>query len=108
MSRLIEDISKLTTIPEKTLLKLVEKSYYCISDSVEETILEQKNIVRIDISIGELLIELNSDNIRYKFIPNKELEEVVKETVINRQNLLHDTLETTLVTKITNTYKELL
>jgi hypothetical protein len=108
MNNLIEDISKLTTIPDNVLYKLVEKSLYCISDAVEDTVLEQKKIVEIDIGIGTLYLELNAENVRYKFVPNKELESAIKDTIINKRNLLKDALETTLITKITNTYKELL
>lgn len=108
MRDLIEDISKLTTISDSVLNKLVDKAFYCISDAIEDDILEQKKVTEIDIGIGTLYLELNSENVRYKFIPNKKLESAVKDTVVNKKNLLKDTLEMTLVTRITNTYKELL
>lgn len=108
MSNLVEDISKLTTIPDGVLNKLVKKALYCISDEIEESILEQKRFAEIDIGIGTIYLELNSENVRYKFIPSKELEVAVKDTIVNKRNLLQDTLEMTLVTRITNTYKELL
>lgn len=108
MINLIEDISKLTTIPEKVLTKLVEKVYFCVSNAVEEAVLAQEKVLEIDTGVGILLIKLNSDNVRYKFIPNKELETSIKNTILNKKNLLQDTLETTLVTRIINTYKELI
>jgi|LSQX01.2.fsa_nt_gb hypothetical protein len=107
MNNLIEDISKLTTIPDKVLNKLVSKSFYCISDIIEDAILENKKVVEIEIGIGTLYLELNSDNVRYKFIPNKELESAVKNTIVNKRNLLQDTLEMILVNRVTDTYKEL-
>lgn len=108
MNNLIEDISKLTTIPDNVLNKLVSKSFYCISDIIEDAILENKKVVEIEIGIGTLYLELNSDNVRYKFIPNKELESAVKNTIINKRNLLQDTLELILVNRVTDTYKELI
>lgn len=107
-NNLIADISKLTTIPDNVLNKLVNKAFYCISDIIEDALLEQKKVVDIEIGIGTLYIELNSDTVRYKFIPNKELESVVKNTVVNKRNLLQDTLEMTLVNRVTDTYKDLL
>lgn len=108
MNNLVEDLSKLTTIPESVLNKLVEKIFYCISDVIEETVIEQKKIAEIDIKIGTIYIELNLNNVRYKFIPSKEFETIVKDTVINKKNLLQDVLEKTIVNRITNTYKDLL
>lgn len=108
MSNLIDDISKLTTIPDKVLLKLVDKSYFCISSAIEEALLEHKDIVEIDLGIGTLYLEVKSESVRYKFLPNKELDKTVKDTVINRKNSLQDVLEMTLVDRITNTYKELI
>ena len=108
MNSLINDISKLTTIPINVLTKLVDKAFYCISDIVDDAIIEHKKIIDIDIGIGTLYLEINSENVRYKFVPNKELETAIKSTVLNKQNLLRDTLEMTLVNRITNTYKELL
>lgn len=107
-NNLIEDISKLTTISDTVLNKLISKAFYCISDIIEDAVLENKKVVDIEIGIGTLYLELNSDNVRYKFIPNKDLESAVKNTIINKRNLLQDTLEMTLVSRITDTYKDLL
>ena len=108
MTNLIEDISKLTTIPIQVLDKLLTKSHYCISDAVADSLLADKRLTEIDIGIGMLYIELKNDVARYKFIPSKELEKNVKNTLINGENLLRDKLEQVLVTRITDTYKELL
>ena len=108
MNNIIEDLSKLTTIPVKSLNKLVDKTVFCISDIVEDAVLEQKKLLEIDIGIGILHIKLESESVKYKFIPHQILETAVKDTIVNKRNLLQDTLEKVLVNRVVNTYKELL
>lgn len=105
MVNMIENLSILTTIPDKYLTKLFDKTYYVISDAVVETALLDKEITEIDIGIGILLISANKSEIKYKFIPNKKLEQSIKSAVINKRNILANTLESNIVDKITNTYK---
>lgn len=105
MVNMIENLSTLTTIPEKYLTKLFDKIYYVMSDAVVETALLNKEITEIDIGIGTLLISANKSEIKYKFVPNKKLEQTIKSAVINRRNILANTLESNIVDKITDTYK---
>lgn len=102
---LIKDVAVLTTIPEKTLKKLSTKAIYCINDAVVDAAGEPADI---DIGIGTLSISVVNDKVVYKFVPSKEFEESIKNSVINEQNLLEDALEASLVDKITNVYKEFL
>lgn len=108
MTDLIKDLSTLTTIPEKALQKLNNKSYYCINEAVLETLLAKKELVEINIGIGTLYIQLLDNSVKYKFIPSPEMEKNIKNTVINNQNSLQNVLESSLVNKIINTYKDLL
>lgn len=108
MNKLIDDLSILTTIPNKALNKLVTKSYYCINEAVIDTLLEDKNVVEIDIGLGTLYIQILDNSIKYKFIPSADLEKNVKNTVVNNKNNLQNVLENNLVNKIVNTYKDLL
>lgn len=107
MENLMKDVSTLTTIPEKSLSKLMDKAYWCISNEVVESLKQDSNVIEIDIDIGELYIKVIDDNIQYKFIPSAKLNDTVKDTVINKRNVLEDTLEKTLVNKIVDTYKDL-
>ena len=70
MNKLTEDLSVLTTIPEKHLEKIVDKIYYVISETVLEHLIEEKQVAEIDIGIGTLYIQLLENSIKYKFIPN--------------------------------------
>lgn len=105
---LIEDLSKLTTIPQKALDKLVEKSMWIICDDVQESCLESNVLTTIDLGIGKLLIDTSNDAIRYKFIPNCDLDNALKKVIIDDINPLKNTLELALVNKILNTYKTIL
>lgn len=107
MENLIKDVSTLTTIPEKSLNKLMDKTYWCISNEVVESLKQDSNVIEIDIGIGELYIKVVDDTIQYKFIPSAKLNDTVKNTVINKRNVLEDTLEKTLINKIVDTYKDL-
>ena len=106
MNNLITDISTLTAIPEKTLNKILDKAYVAINDIILEDLMEDKKVAEIDIGIGSLYIQLLHNSIKYKFIPNATLEENVRNTIIHKTNLLENTLETNLVDKLTNTYKD--
>lgn len=107
MSNLNEKLSILTTIPEKSLSKLTEKSYYVVSDIILEDIMNDKDVSEIDIGIGTIVIQHSGDSIKYKFIPSRNLDITVKSTVINKKNTLEYILEQTLKDKVTNTYKDL-
>ena len=107
MEDLIKDVATLATIPEKSLVKLVDKSYWCISNEVIESLKQGDTVTEIDIGIGILYIKVIDDTIQYKFIPSAKLNDTVKDTVINKRNILEDTLEKTLVNKIVDTYKDL-
>jgi len=108
MSKLIEDLSVLTTVPEKTLSKFSDKILYCIADSVEESICENKDMTEINMSIGTLVIKHTEDEVKYKFIPNDKLNKVVIDVVNKKLNLLEDAVESVLIDKIEHTYKDLL
>lgn len=105
---IIQDISKLTTIPEKALNKLVTKAIWCICDNIENDQLSNINCSNIDIGLGNLVISDSDDEIKYKFIPSEKLDSAVKETLVNHKNPLTLILEKTLVNMITKTYKDII
>lgn len=108
MGQLISDVSALTSINEKLLNKFIKKVYYSIADSIYEAISSGQSVVELDLEVGNLYINTSNNTIQYKFIPSNALQEIVKDIIINGANVLEDTLETSLVDKITNAYKELL
>ena len=107
MSKLIEDVSKLTTIPEKSIDKLMQKFIYCICEQIQEDILENKEISELDLGIGILYIKYEGDSIRYKFIPSQVLEKAVYNTVVKKLNLMETALNEALAKKFIDVYKDL-
>lgn len=100
-----EDLSTLTTINESVFTKLVNKIEWCISDGVEKAIKSGENQVNIDFDLGTLMINFDNEQIKYKFKPSQKLEKVVTNTVINERNDLVLNIEESLISKLTNTYK---
>ena len=105
---LINDLSNLTTISEKTLSKLCEKGIYCICDCVQESILDNNDLTYIDLGLGTLQLKREGNKILYRFSPSMLLEQKVKETVETGNNPLKATVEQALIDRMTNTYKDLL
>lgn len=104
----LEDLSLLTTIPKDTIINLFKKLNLCICDEIQDSSLGNEEISKINIGIGYLFISNSEDQIKYKFIPSKELEDSVKETLMEGKNPLQRTLEKNLVSKILNTYKDII
>ena len=100
-----EDLSTLTTINESVFTKLVNKIEWCISDGVEKAIKSGENQVNINFDLGTLMINFDNEQIRYKFKPSQKLEKVVTNTVVNERNDLVLNIEESLISKLTNTYK---
>lgn len=107
MVNIVSDLAILTTIPEKALNKLTEKIIYCINEAVEESVLAEEEITEIDVGIGILYIKNDKEEPKFKFIPNDDFKESVGNTLNNRLNSLEDTLNNSLVTKITDAYKNI-
>lgn len=105
---IIKDTAALTTVPEKTLRKLVSKVIYCINDAVAEMQAAGQNILDLDLGLGNLAIKVDNDEVSYKFVPSQDLDESIKSSVLNGRNLLEDALEAALVERLTNIYKDIL
>ncbi len=104
-SSLKKDLSTLTTINESTLSKLNNKAVWCITDAVCKSVYNRDDSAIIDMGIGKLTIKFDNNQVRYKFVPSKELEEAVTAAVLDERNPLVDALESSLVDKMTNVYK---
>lgn len=108
MTSLTTDLAKLTNIPKLTLDKLVNKSNLIIADKVLETVLTKESNTVVDIGIGHLYIKIDTDAIKYKFIPTKDLDTYICETITSKSSPLVLKLESSLRDRISSTYKELL
>lgn len=107
-SSLTTDLSTLTTISKLSLENLAEKAIYCMSHTILEAILSKETQCEIDIDIGKLYIKLEQDQIKYKFIPSKKLEETIAFTVKNKQSPLLTKLDLGLAERIEKAYRSVL
>lgn len=108
MTNLIEDISTLTEVTEKTLEKLVNVSNYCISHAIHEAHCEKRDLTTIDLGIGELTIRFIEQGIQYRFVPSDVLEKMIVQTVVGKTSPMITRVETKLQDKIDKAYKEVL
>lgn len=108
MNNIVEDVSILTTIPKKSLDRIIEKSHSCICHSVYENLCEHELLTELNIGIGTLYIKLENENVLYKFVPCKKLDESVKETFRNKKSPLVKKVEDALSTRIVHTYKDMM
>ena len=109
---IIKDINTLTTIPEKTLAKLIQKTIYCICEAVLEDIKkDEKPITTVNIGIGKLYIgydpSYRENGIKFKFKPSDTFDKALGQTIDNKLNLLGDALSASLAQKFEDIYKEL-
>jgi hypothetical protein len=105
---ILDDVSRMTTVPYTALTKLSKQYVYCICNAVEETTLAKEPLTYINVGFGTLVIQHQNEQLRYQFIPSKLLSENLAETVTNGKNPLVKELEASLVDRILNTYKDLI
>ena len=108
MNNLIQDISKISTIPQSTLKKLQEKSQLLICNNISQSMLENSDVVQTDIGFGILYISYNDQQIKYRFVPNQKFQQMIKSTIKNKKSPLIVKIQDYLQKKITNAYKDLL
>lgn len=105
---MIEDLARITTIPVFTLKKLFNNLCFCICHKVLENYLEKNLDTCVNIGIGKLSISIIDGQILYKFIPSQKFEQILIDTIKNKQSPLVNKTEDILIDKIITTYKELL
>ena len=108
MKKLIDDISVITSIPKTTLANLCSLSEDIILHDVYEEVLSNNSGSEINIGIGILYIKHEGEEIRYRFIPSKKLENGVLSVVTDRSTPIVNKAEESLRTRIERTYKELI
>ena len=104
----VELVSTLTTIPEKNLTRLQDIYELVVCDAVEDSLLNGDTSTTINLSIGELGIKFDNNELRFRFKPSAKFEEELISTIVNKNNSLTHEIEKSLVNKITQTYKDLM
>ena len=108
MTDIIKDMSTLTTISEKSLHELMKKEEYCIVSAIFENMKNNEVLTELDIGIGKLLVKIENNSIKYKFIPSESLEHAIVNSYKQDKCVLVDKLNKSLVDRITNTHKDIL
>ena len=104
---IVKEVALLTTIAERNIRKIIEKQIFAINEAVVEATLADTNVVELDIGIGTIVLRIEGEKVVYRFEPSAQLEESIKNSIINQQNLLEDALDDALVARLTHIYKEL-
>lgn len=106
MQNILEDVSTLTSVPQKYLNKLTTASMWSICDSLTEN--KETQVHDFDIGLGTLSLFITDDSVKYKFVPSKNFEESVKYTIKTGQSPVLQSLENTAILKILDLYRDLL
>lgn len=110
MINIVNDMSILTTIPDKTLIKFFKKMIFCICEAVKEDMLDENNpkeITELDIGIGKLYVKVVGREVKYKFEASEYLQKAMLATVTDKENPLPKFLDETLAKKFVDLYKEI-
>ena len=103
----INDLSTLTKIPNKTLAELTHKINLCIGSIISDAKTAGDQAVIINIGIGTLSIDLI--DMQCKFVPSRELKTTIKNCVVTgAPDPLELALEQALINKLINFCEEVL
>lgn len=105
--KLNEDLALFTNISEKTISKVLSKSIYSIGDAFEQCLKEGDDTLEMVTDIGSIFIQFKEGNLRYKFSPNAKLREELLKVSRGEESSLCDALESSVITKFEDLYKEL-
>lgn len=105
-----ENISKLSTIPVKSIEQLSRYINSIHSHDLVTQMMDDKstNIFEIQLFEGTLMLQLIDDNIKYKFIPNEEFSKVILDTILSKKSLLVNDLDKKLQRILQKAYKDVL
>ena len=101
---IINDISTLLRIPNKTLDELIDKTNLCIGSIISDALTAGETAVIINIGLGTLSVNLT--DMQCKFIPSKNLKAAIKNSIDTRIDPVECMLEQTLIEKLTTACTE--
>lgn len=105
-----ENISKLSTIPVKSIEQLSRYINSIHSHDLVTQMMDDKstNIFEIQLFEGTLMLQVIDDSIKYKFIPNEEFSKVILDTILSKKSLLVNDLDKKLQRILQKAYKDVL
>lgn len=102
------DLSRLSQIKESSFTKIEQMIYKIICEAILEAWEKGESQVKINIGIGDLLVDIDSDKLSCQLIVSEELEQQIINTISNRSSPLVELLEKSVIDKFENIYKEML
>lgn len=106
--KLTKDLAQVTLIPEKRFNFLINYSIDLLANGVYETKLTGENITDIDLGLGVLYIKADGAEVKYKFVPSASLENSIRAALSKDYSPLVKNLDTSLVSHLLDTYKDLM
>ena len=103
-----QKLSDLSTIPIWAIDKFDDYMKLVYSNDIVSKRKEKEQIIELDIFEGKLYIKLEDDNVKYKFIPSKEFDKVVRDSIIKKENKLLTAVSQKLKQALVTTYKDIL
>ena len=103
---IVNDLSVLLKVPNKTLEALVEKANLCIGSIIVDAQKSGEPTVVINIGIGTLSVNLA--DMQCKFVPSKALKSAIKTSLASNVDPLELALEEALAAKLVSIVDEVL
>lgn len=63
--------------------------------------------MELDLGFGIVKVIIDSNSVKYKFVPSKATENAVIDTIVNGKNYLVLNIESTLANKLSTIYKDM-
>jgi len=105
-SNIISDMSTVTRIPNKILSEIIAKENLCIGSAIHDALLENEDVVVLNIGIGTLSVELSTK--QCKFIPSRELKNIIKKSIDEKVDPVEMTLSQSIIEKLMTICNEVL
>ena len=107
MINLLQDLSTITDIPKLSLEKLANEQALLLSHAIYEALIAKENTASADLGYGKLFIRYENNEIKYKFVPSKKFDELIRKTISNKVSPLTQSLETAISETVNKIYTEL-
>lgn len=105
---LANKINTLSGIPENAIKQLDKYLKYIHSHDIVLQMDKGENVFELELFEGTLYLTLDDSSVKYKFVPNKEFEDIVVQSIINKSDKLLNAATDKLKLILSHTYKDIL
>ena len=103
-----KDLAKLTTISSLEIDRLIDLLPSIASHHVLANYRNRDFETHFDIGIGDIVIIVGENDVRYKFIPSSSFSECINNTINEKHDHLESLLEEAFTKRLLKVYKDLL